>query len=112
MKQIENVEADLIVNEVAKCGRKGLYLYGNPINRAMTNLGFDPHSHATKQTTRCAISDFRWYAEHNFKEWPSLVDRLACENVTLHLTNKEWAKRLAGKTSEEIEKLLDGYQST
>ncbi len=108
-QQIEDIDGEALVNEVAKCGiRKGLYIYDKPANRCLANLGFDPYSREGRATARSAMSELRWYAEHGFKEWPSLIGRLERVDTALHLTSKEWSKRLAGKTSEEIETLLNG----
>jgi hypothetical protein len=103
VKQIENVDDNKLVDAVAKCGLKGLYLYDKPFQDFLAEIGLTPKD-------REAIHSLRWYAIGEFKEWPTLIGRIvySADPAILHLTTKEWAKRLAGKTADEIEKLLDG----
>ena len=108
MRQIEDVNDEDLINEVANCGLVGLCLYDQPMDRALANLGFDLFTHDGRSTARTAAASLRWYSDFGFKEWSALNGRLERDRVYLRLTNKEWSKRLAGKTAKEIETLLNG----
>jgi hypothetical protein len=109
-KQIEDIDDDKLVDAIAAYGLKGIHLYGNSADKFFAVFGFSPWQHVKPVNTQSVAADFRWYAIGEFKEWPTLIGRLTYDGdpAYLQLSNKEWAKRLAGKTAEEIEKLLDG----
>ena len=106
--QVEDVADDVLVDAVAKRGRAGVHLHDQSMERLLIALGFDPYSREIGYVARNAACDLRWYASHEFKEWPTLANRLMAQGPTLHLTDEEWAKRLAGKTAVEILVLLKG----